>query len=162
MNAAEITDKLGLHSLRQRAWVSFSTKKSPLYYADFNSTFNPPVLPLEMVFMKVWSGLHKLSERLVISKFGVLFPCNSIVFPSFQTIERPYHNVFISTIGAPSHESSQSLRFYWAATLHLALRTSQGFSLFCAFFGLSTFLHLALPSCVSAWYKKQSVDGGSW
>ena len=23
MNAAEITDKLGLHSLRQRAWVSF-------------------------------------------------------------------------------------------------------------------------------------------
>jgi ADP-ribosylation factor protein 1 len=25
MNAAEITDKLGLHSLRQRAWVSRST-----------------------------------------------------------------------------------------------------------------------------------------
>lgn len=24
MNAAEITDKLGLHSLRQRAWVSLS------------------------------------------------------------------------------------------------------------------------------------------
>ena len=24
MNAAEITDKLGLHSLRQRAWVSYS------------------------------------------------------------------------------------------------------------------------------------------
>lgn len=23
MNAAEITDKLGLHSLRQRAWVGF-------------------------------------------------------------------------------------------------------------------------------------------
>lgn len=23
MNAAEITDKLGLHSLRQRAWVRF-------------------------------------------------------------------------------------------------------------------------------------------
>jgi ADP-ribosylation factor protein 1 len=25
MNAAEITDKLGLHSLRQRAWVSLTT-----------------------------------------------------------------------------------------------------------------------------------------
>jgi hypothetical protein len=23
MNAAEVTDKLGLHSLRQRAWVSY-------------------------------------------------------------------------------------------------------------------------------------------
>ena len=30
MNAAEITDKLGLHSLRQRAWVSLSLKFS--YY----------------------------------------------------------------------------------------------------------------------------------
>ena len=29
MNAAEITDKLGLHSLRQRAWVSPSTPPSP-------------------------------------------------------------------------------------------------------------------------------------
>lgn len=28
MNAAEITDKLGLHSLRQRAWVSLSYARS--------------------------------------------------------------------------------------------------------------------------------------
>ena len=28
MNAAEITDKLGLHSLRQRAWVSLSFARS--------------------------------------------------------------------------------------------------------------------------------------
>ena len=27
MNAAEITDKLGLHSLRQRAWVSSSHER---------------------------------------------------------------------------------------------------------------------------------------
>jgi hypothetical protein len=29
MNAAEITDKLGLHSLRQRAWVSFESLLLP-------------------------------------------------------------------------------------------------------------------------------------
>ena len=28
MNAAEITDKLGLHSLRQRAWVRLSYARS--------------------------------------------------------------------------------------------------------------------------------------
>lgn len=31
MNAAEITDKLGLHSLRQRAWVSQAHPALPLH-----------------------------------------------------------------------------------------------------------------------------------
>ncbi len=31
MNAAEITDKLGLHGLRQRAWVCFSTAHFTLF-----------------------------------------------------------------------------------------------------------------------------------
>lgn len=73
MNAAEITDKLGLHSLRQRAWVSSLNNKFQDILLIGHSTFNPPVLPLEMVFMKVWSGSHKLSERPVTSKFGILY-----------------------------------------------------------------------------------------
>lgn len=36
MNAAEITDKLGLHSLRQRAWVSNSW-----FYTNGIMTDNP-------------------------------------------------------------------------------------------------------------------------
>ena len=49
MNAAEITDKLGLHSLRQRAWVI----PIPLTALDvsanaLHSTFNRPVLRLAM------------------------------------------------------------------------------------------------------------------
>jgi hypothetical protein len=34
MNAAEITDKLGLHSLRQRAWVSLDD----ILYNDYSRT----------------------------------------------------------------------------------------------------------------------------
>ncbi len=56
MNAAEITDKLGLHSLRQRAWVrkfNFVTK----YITDqLYSISNLLALHLEMVFTKVWNG----------------------------------------------------------------------------------------------------------
>ena len=38
MNAAEITDKLGLHSLRQRAWVRFPpTKICNWHVSDFQS-----------------------------------------------------------------------------------------------------------------------------
>lgn len=70
MNAAEITDKLGLHSLRQRAWVCISQDPYRIT-ANLSSTSNLLVLHLEMVFTRVWSGLQALSERLVISKFGV-------------------------------------------------------------------------------------------
>ena len=72
MNAAEITDKLGLHSLRQRAWVSIPNS------SDFHSknltissTSNRLAPHLEMVFTKVWSGLQALSKRLVTSRFDV-------------------------------------------------------------------------------------------
>jgi hypothetical protein len=34
MNAAEITDKLGLHSLRQRAWVCFSILRLEKLHTD--------------------------------------------------------------------------------------------------------------------------------
>lgn len=56
MNAAEITDKLGLHSLRQRAWVCLAGLQS-MDVADVRcSTFNRPALPPETVFMRVSSG----------------------------------------------------------------------------------------------------------
>ena len=74
MNAAEITDKLGLHSLRQRAWVCYPA--SPLLNDNLTwlSTSNPPALHLEMVSMRVWSGSQALSGRLVISKIWRPYP----------------------------------------------------------------------------------------
>jgi hypothetical protein len=113
MNAAEITDKLGLHSLRQRAWVStFSNGPSKLL--TFSSTFNPPALHPEMASTKVWSGLQAPSERLVISKFGVVItPINSIVFPKLSQNNRNVHTLnlsSISIIGAPSHQPFLSLQ----------------------------------------------------
>ena len=56
MNAAEITDKLGLHSLRQRAWVSRSVQGIAQEADRNNSTFNPLALHLVTVFMRGWSG----------------------------------------------------------------------------------------------------------
>jgi hypothetical protein len=115
MNAAEITDKLGLHSLRQRAWVSTSSTE-PIYLLTLLSTFNPPVLPPEMVFTKVWSGLRALSERLVTSKVGVVYyPSIRLCFPrklSHRTIAN-VHNLNLSSlsiIGAPSHQPFLSLQ----------------------------------------------------
>ena len=57
MNAAEITDKLGLHSLRQRAWVSrlVSTALS-MFSNTCYSISNRLVLPPAMVCMKDWNG----------------------------------------------------------------------------------------------------------
>ncbi len=70
MNAAEITDKLGLHSLRQRAWVSSAPDRVvPRTYADgYNSTSKLLALLLVMVCTRVLSGLPLLSERPAISK----------------------------------------------------------------------------------------------
>lgn len=62
MNAAEITDKLGLHSLRQRAWVSLLYLKS-VHILISGSTFNLLALPPVMVFMRVLSGSATRSER---------------------------------------------------------------------------------------------------
>jgi hypothetical protein len=113
MNAAEITDKLGLHSLRQRAWVgtSFNEPRHPLI---FSSTFNPPVLPPEMVFTKVWNGLQALSERLVISKFGVIYyPSSDCFLRKLSQNNRNVHTLnlsSISIIGAPSHQPFVSLQ----------------------------------------------------
>ena len=60
MNAAEITDKLGLHSLRQRAWVCIrlmNIASETMNDTDnFSSISNRLVLLLEMVFTKVWNG----------------------------------------------------------------------------------------------------------
>lgn len=60
MNAAEITDKLGLHSLRQRAWVRFPIAKYFFRLChtlnNYGSTFNQHAPHPEMVSMKVWNG----------------------------------------------------------------------------------------------------------
>lgn len=72
MNAAEITDKLGLHSLRQRAWVRtfFGAKPESLLTISC-STFNPLAPPLAMVSMKVLNGSATLSARLAIPRLRV-------------------------------------------------------------------------------------------
>lgn len=60
MNAAEITDKLGLHSLRQRVWVRFLLLRASfrLYHTlnNHGSTFNQHALHPEMVFTRDWNG----------------------------------------------------------------------------------------------------------
>lgn len=58
MNAAEITDKLGLHSLRQRAWVSkVSDSESDDKSTDNeHSTSNPLAPPLVTVSTRGWNG----------------------------------------------------------------------------------------------------------
>ena len=55
MNAAEITDKLGLHSLRQRAWVSRIARAKEVP-SDNHSIFNLPALPPVMVSTKASNG----------------------------------------------------------------------------------------------------------
>jgi len=57
MNAAEITDKLGLHSLRQRAWVrcSFLPLGGPPPDSHY-STSSRLALPRVTVCTKVLSG----------------------------------------------------------------------------------------------------------
>lgn len=57
MNAAEITDKLGLHSLRQRAWVRYSASIHPPPVANVShSTSNLPAPPPVTVSTRVSSG----------------------------------------------------------------------------------------------------------
>ena len=57
MNAAEITDKLGLHSLRQRAWVyPLPSVKAIGKANDYTSTSNQLALHPGMVSMRVWNG----------------------------------------------------------------------------------------------------------
>ena len=57
MNAAEITDKLGLHSLRQRAWVGLVLFTAMDVYANtLLSIFNQHVLRLAMGCTKDWNG----------------------------------------------------------------------------------------------------------
>lgn len=113
MNAAEITDKLGLHSLRQRAWVSL-IKSVPCYiYLLLLSTFNPLVLHLEMVFMRVWSGSHSLSERPDTSKFDVTYyQPDSMCFASFsEQSKRSYLNpIILSITNVTSNEPFSSLQ----------------------------------------------------
>lgn len=57
MNAAEITDKLGLHSLRQRAWVWLYQLQGLVPVTDLRlSTSNQPVQLLVTAFTKDWNG----------------------------------------------------------------------------------------------------------
>ena len=107
MNAAEITDKLGLHSLRQRAWVSWVTLGT-WASANSTSTFNLLALPPEMVFMKVWSGSQALSERLATSKSSAFFiQLRSFLQATLRTIESFHITILssISVIGASGEHS---------------------------------------------------------
>jgi len=64
MNAAEITDKLGLHSLRQRAWVSHDMSLNLDKGSSLDSTSSQLALHPEMVYTKVLSGSATPSRRL--------------------------------------------------------------------------------------------------
>ena len=58
MNAAEITDKLGLHSLRNRNWyIQVRLLSSVLFFNHLQTFFSrQPVQHQEMVFTKGWIG----------------------------------------------------------------------------------------------------------
>jgi hypothetical protein len=56
MNAAEITEKLGLHSLTRRAWVRLLLFILAFVADRIDSTFNLHVQLLAMGCMKVSSG----------------------------------------------------------------------------------------------------------
>lgn len=136
------------------------------------STFNPPVLLPEMVCMKVWSGSHKLSERLVTNKLLSPTTSSRLFFQSSKAIERPYHNVSITILGAGSLESSLSLRshfherrkggyctmnqataFFLGCCIAFSFENIARLFSFSRVFGLRLSYIWGLPSCVSAWYK---------
>ena len=57
MNAAEITDKLGLHSLRQRAWVCLLPSAKVIREANGHISISNRLAPHpEMVSTRVWNG----------------------------------------------------------------------------------------------------------
>jgi hypothetical protein len=57
MNAAEITDKLGLHSLRQRAWVCQSEIRTSQRRANTVPSTSSPLAPHPVtVCMRVSNG----------------------------------------------------------------------------------------------------------
>jgi hypothetical protein len=71
-----------------------------------NSISNLLALPPETVFTKVWNGSQALSERLVISKFGVLLHYTNrdcLKLPPEQSNVHITQLSSISIIGAPSH-----------------------------------------------------------
>jgi len=51
MNAAEITDKLGLHSLRNRAWVCFFS----VCILNFATLTTVLVYPINLRYFRGWS-----------------------------------------------------------------------------------------------------------
>ena len=55
MNAAEITDKLGLHSLRQRAWVCFLGLICRFIELYTNQSFFQTVHPVHLRYLRWWS-----------------------------------------------------------------------------------------------------------
>lgn len=61
MNAAEVTDKLGLHSLRQRAWVS-----EPGYLFDMALwlTTRPLVHPIHLRYLRRWPVRRSRMARI--------------------------------------------------------------------------------------------------
>lgn len=64
MNAAEITDKLGLHGLRQRTWyIQVSFQSSSSLSLLIIALDRPPVLHLGMDCMKVWNGSRPTLRR---------------------------------------------------------------------------------------------------
>ena len=189
MNAAEITDKLGLHSLRQRAWVytSFTIVKLQLII---------PVHPIHLCYIRRWS-LRRFGVACQLSPQGwssvnlasSITPQPDCISPSFPTEQSkqtsilstspPHRSLVLSspTIILVSSSGPTSIRGARVATVRCRLgRCSLTVTCACfqlrdtrrarfspfltcsRVFGLEAeppFLHLALQSCVSAWYKSR-------
>jgi hypothetical protein len=174
MNAAEITDKLGLHSLRQRAWVSNSKNFQPYQHSADN------LLVHSIHLRYLW--------RWFIRRFGVArkFPPKgrASVNLSFRYVNNPTKiglEFFPRAINLHTHNFSSPISLWCSISYILSLQQSmfmrrkggictmnKGSSVILASvlvftveilrilfasYGLLPFLRLALQSCVSARHK---------
>ena len=101
MNAAEITDKLGLHSLRQRAWVSYTESFDVAHLLTCFSISNPPVPPLVTVFTKALNGSATHSERRVTTRLIPRRKTGALRFNEFDRQCMNWRNCCITILPGP-------------------------------------------------------------
>jgi len=111
MNAAEITDKLGLHGLRQRTWfIQVRRRLTPSANAHPlpSLPFRPHVQPPETVSTRVWSGLAPTSASAMRDRVLRAFPCTFFPGPLLPPAPRSCPRTSILTIPESTYHASAS------------------------------------------------------
>lgn len=125
MNAAEITDKLGLHSLRQRAWVRLLSTPAIAFADVMLSISNQLVLLPVTVFTKGWNGWAIRSEKLdtirraeVNSLYPSIYSTTSSCHPPLQNVSRSWSPYVCQAECYGVHAQHQSIS---GSALHAAV-----------------------------------------